>query len=85
MDDRHKVADPKQEPFLGNSVHVHIGISWKYEIKIERVVEHTISNNLEKLMKKRIKKFQKIMICYQNLCKDIEEFLSVSLSSMYLT
>jgi len=56
-----------------NSVQVHIGISWKYEIKIERVGEHTISNNLVELMKKRIEKFQKIMKGYQNLC-NIEEF-----------
>ncbi len=84
-DDKHTVTDVKQEPPLGNKVHVHIGISWKYEIKIERVGEHTISSYLVGLMKKRIEKFQKIMIGYQNLCKDIEEFQSISLSGMYLT
>ncbi len=77
-DNDHKVIDVMPEPFLGNSILAHIGISWKYIIpnaKVEReqLSEVWITNDLQKRLKKH--DFYK---AYEQLCQDFS-------NSMYST
>jgi len=77
-DDHHKVIKVMSEPFLGNSILAHIGISWKYiipnmRVDREQLSEVWITNDLQKRLKKH--EFYK---AYEQLCKDFS-------NSMYST
>ncbi len=89
-DDKHKVTDIKQEPFLGNSIKAHIGISWKYklneivEIQRKEVGDHEISRVLVEKKKRKDEHFQKFPEAYDKFCKDLDKLQSL-ISSMYFT